>query len=241
MKEFNLPYRYAQRSAGETRDYVFFAAQDPTSDEFKLKRKRIYIDHIRDKRTRDRHANKLILHINGLLDAGKNPFIDQQNSKKYTTIDKALSFVIDFKNLYIRKRTKHEFDSCVKILRAWLTKKGFLQKYIFEFSEDMAIDFMNDLIRDREIAGRTYNNYLIDYRTFFNTLMKNKFITTNPFHAVGKIPEQETDKRPFRDDEASRYFAYTKQFDYDFYIISLYTYYLALRPAEICRLKISDF
>jgi integrase len=29
--------------------------------------------------------------------------------------------------------------------------------------------------------------------------------------------------------------------DFDFHIISLYCYYLALRPAEICRLKISDF
>lgn len=241
MKEFNLPFRYAQRAAGSTRDYIFFAAQDPTSDEFKLKRKRIYIDHIRDKQTRDRHAKKLIQHINTLLDAGKNPFINYENNKKYTTIDKALTFVLDFKNLYIRKRTQHSFDSRMKILREWLTKKNLLQKYIFEFTDDMAIDFMNSLIPDRKIRGRTFNNYLLDYRTFFNTLIKNKYITSNPFHAVGRMPEQETDKRPFVEEEATLYFNYLKSHDPDFYIVSLYTYYLALRPAEICRLKISDF
>jgi integrase len=239
MNSFNLPFVYARRCAGSTRDYVFFSAIDPT--EGKMRRKRIYIDHISDVKLRERHAKKLIDHINSLLDAGKNPFIDQENNKKYTSIDKALTFVIDFKNLYIRKRTQHSFQSRMKILREWLTKKNLIQKFIFEFTEDIALSFMNDLIKFREIKGRTYNNYLIDYRTFFNTLVKNKFVNTNPFHAVTPIPEQETDKRPFRDEEATRYFNYTEKFDFDFHIISLYCYYLALRPAEICRLKISDF
>lgn len=239
MNNFNLPYRYAQRSQGTTRDYVFFSAIDPAKGE--MRRKRIYIGHITGQKTRDRHAKKLIEHINNMLDAGKNPFVDQENTKKYTTIDKALTFVIDFKNLYIRKRTQHSFDSRMKILREWLSKKNFLQKFIFEFTEDIALAYMNDLISQRDISGRTFNNYLLDYRTFFNTLVKNKFITSNPFHAVGKIPEQETDKRPFRDEEATRYFGFTEKNDFDFYVISLYCYYLALRPAEICRLKISDF
>lgn len=239
MHDFNLSYRYAQRSQGETRDYVFFSAIDPAQG--KLRRKRIYIDHIREVKLRDRHAKKLIDHINSLLDAGKNPFIDQDNSKKYTTIDKALKFVIDFKNLYIRKRTKHSFDSRINIFRNWLEKKELLQKYIFEFSDNLALAFMNDLVTKRKISGRTYNNYLIDYRTFFNTLVKNKYVASNPFHAVSRMPEQETDKRAFREDESNRYFTFIRENDYDFYIISLYCYYLALRPAEICRLKISDF
>ena len=239
MHEFALPYRYAQRSQGATREYVFFSAVDPATGQ--MRRKRFYIDHIRDSKLRDRHAKKLIDHINTLLDAGKNPFVEQDNSKKYTTIDKALKFVIDFKNLYIRKRTKHSFDSRLHVLREWLEKKKLLQKYIFEFNDDLALTFMNDLITKRKISGRTYNNYLIDYRTFFNTLVKNKYIVTNPFHAVSRMPEQETDKRAFREEEATRYFTFIKQNDYDFYILSLYCYYLALRPAEICRLKISDF
>ena len=239
MDNFNLPYRYAQRANSSSRDYVFFSALDPEKGD--LRRKRIYIDHIQDKKTRDRHAKKLIDHINNLLEAGKNPFIDNDNRKKYTTIDEALKFVIDFKNLYIRKRTQHAFDSRVKILREWLKKRKMLDKFLYLFTDEVALTFMNDLIKDRKISGRTYNNYLLDYRTFFNTLIKNKYITSNPFHAVSKLPEQETDKRAFRDDEATRYFSYLKEYEYDFYIISLYCYYLALRPAEICRLKISDF
>ena len=47
MPNFNLPFRYAQRSQGTTRDYVFFAAVDPAKGE--MRRKRIYIDHIETK------------------------------------------------------------------------------------------------------------------------------------------------------------------------------------------------
>ena len=80
---WNLPYRYAQRSAGETRDYVYFAALDPVKGE--LRRKRIYLDHISNKKTRDRHAVRLIDHINKKLDAGQNPFVDDTSKKQYTT------------------------------------------------------------------------------------------------------------------------------------------------------------
>ncbi|MGC9353958.1 MAG: hypothetical protein ACP5D9_08980 [Mariniphaga sp.] len=49
----------------------FFAAVDPAKGE--MRRKRIYIDLIRDKKTEDRHAKRLIEHINNLPDSGKNP------------------------------------------------------------------------------------------------------------------------------------------------------------------------
>lgn len=239
MNSFQLPFRYARRADSTTRDYVYYAAYDPGSGS--LRRKRIYLDHITDSRLRDRHAKKLIEHINELLDVGRNPFIDQENNKKYTTIDSALTFVMDFKGLYIRPRSKQSFDSRMRVFREWLEKNKLLERYIFEFTEDHALAFMNELFISRKIRGKTFNNYLLDYRSFFNLLIKNKYIVTNAFHAVSRMPEVETDKRAFRNDEMARYFNFIKARDFNFYVISLYCYYLALRPAEICRLKISDF
>lgn len=236
---WNLPYRYAQRSSGETRDYVFFAAFDPVKGE--MRRKRIYIDHIKNKKTRDRYAVRLMDHIDKNLDAGKNPFIEDTNKKQYTTIKEALQFVLDFKNMYIRKRTKHTFDSRMNVLTEWLEKKKMMGNFIFELTGEVAMTFMNSLITERKIKGRTWNNYLIDYRTFFNTLIKNNYITKNPFHSVDKMREECTNKRPFTSEEVKKYFDYVKKNDYDFYVMSLFCYYLALRPAEICRLHIFDF
>lgn len=236
---WNLPYRYAQRSAGETRDYVYFAALDPVKGE--LRRKRIYLDHISNKKTRDRHAVRLIDHINKKLDAGQNPFVDDTSKKQYTTIKESLQFVLDFKNMYIRKRTKHTFDSRMNVLTDWLEKKKMMSSFIFELNGEVAMTFMNSLITDRKIKGRTWNNYLVDYRTFFNTLVKNNYIVKNPFHSIAKMREEWVNKRPFTNEEVKKYFDYVKKNDYDFYVVSLFCYYLALRPAEICRLHIFDF
>lgn len=236
---WNLPYRYAQRSAGETRDYVYFAALDPVKGE--LRRKRIYLDHISNKKTRDRHAVRLIDHINKKLDAGQNPFVDDTSKKQYTTIKESLQFVLDFKNMYIRKRTKHTFDSRMNVLTDWLEKKKMMSSFIFELNGEVAMTFMNSLITDRKIKGRTWNNYLLDYRTFFNCLVKNNYIVKNPFHTIAKMREEWVNKRPFTNEEVKKYFDYVKKNDYDFYVISLFCYYLALRPAEICRLHIFDF
>jgi len=236
---WNLPYRYAQRSAGETRDYVYFAALDPVKGE--LRRKRIYLDHISNKKTRDRHAVRLIDHINKKLDAGQNPFVDDTSKKQYTTIKESLQFVLDFKNMYIRKRIKHTFDSRMNVLTDWLEKKKMMSSFIFELNGEVAMTFMNSLITDRKIKGRTWNNYLVDYRTFFNTLVKNNYIVKNPFHSIAKMREEWVNKRPFTNEEVKKYFDYVKKNDYDFYVMSLFCYYLALRPAEICRLHIFDF
>jgi len=240
MSNWNLPYRYAQRAESTTRDYIYFSAVDP-ANHGELRRKRIYIDHIHDKKLRDRHARKLIDRINTMLDAGKNPFIDDSlDAKKYTTIKDALTFVMKIKETHIRHRTKQSFDSRMNILSEWLQKKKMIDSYLFEFTSDVAILFMNDLIFDRSISGKTFNNYIIDYRTFFNTLVKNRYITSNPFHAIEAMKEEATSKRHFTEKEAKKYFDYVIAHDYEFYIISLYCYYLALRPQEICRLKFTD-
>lgn len=237
---WNLPYRYAQRSRdGASRDYVYFAAWDPKQE--KLRRKRIYLDYIKDKKTRDRHARKLIEHINKKLDAGSNPFLDDDNKKKYTSVREALDFVMQYKSMYVRKRTIHSFTSRMNVLTDWLDKKRMLDNYIFEFNDELAITFMNSLILKRKIKGRTYNNYLIDYRTFFNTLVSNNYILKNPFRAIHKMREEEVTKQPFSNEQLKLYFDYLRRFDHHFYVISLYCYYLALRPAEICRLRIHDF
>ena len=129
----------------------------------------------------------------------------------------------------------------MNVFTEWLGKKKMLESFIFEVTPDVAMTFMNSLITDRKIKGRTWNNYLLDYRTFFNTLVKNNYLAKNPFHTIDKMREQNTNKRPFTDKEVKSYFEYIQKNDYDFYVMSLFIYYLALRPAEICRLKIGDF
>jgi len=234
-----LDFRYAEIGKSGDREYVYFYAKNPDSE--KLERKRIYLNNIKTKANRVRYAKRLVNHINNKLDQGWNPFIDDsENKKKYTKISEALNFVNTYKSTYIRKTSKTAYKGRFKVLTEWLEKNGKLNGYIFEFTEDLAITFMNHLLMEKNIKGRTYNNYLLDYRTFFNLLVKKKYMVINPFHAVEKLPETESSKRPFTDEELGLYFPYVKKYDKHFYLISLYIYYCGLRPAEICRLKVQD-
>lgn len=232
-----LKFRYAELGKSGSRDYVYFYAFNPVKD--KLERVRYYLNNISDT-NRNRYAKKLIREINDRLDNGWNPFITDKEKKKFTPIREALAFVLKFKLMYIKERSAPNYRQRMKALTDWLEKKKVIDKPLFEFNEDIALEYMNHLIFKENIKGRTFNNYLIDYRTFFNTLIKQKYISSNPFHAVQQLPETETTKRPFTQAEQERYKKYVLQNDYDFYITSMYCYYCALRPNEITQLRVDN-
>lgn len=234
-----LGFRYAEIGKSKDRVYVYFSAKHPETG--KLERKRIYLSHIKSKSNRMRYAKRLVTHINQKLDSGWNPWTDNsENKKKYTVIEEALDFVLTYKSKFIRARSIPQYRHRMNVLKEWLKNNELLKTYIFDFTESRAHDFMNHLLMSKSIGAKTFNNYLLDYRTFFNTLVKNNYINRNPFQAVEKLPETQTSKRPFTDDELNTYINHVKQHDYRMYIISMYTYCCGLRPAEICRLKVKD-
>ncbi len=234
-----IEYKYAEIGKAGSRMYVYFYAKNPETA--KLQRKRIYLNHIKSKANRQRMAKKLCQTINAKLDQGWNPFIDNSNNnKKYTLITEALNFAFEYKKKYIRKRSIPNYRQRIEVLKEYLKANNMHNNYIFNFTSDMAVNFMNSLIMTRDITPRTYNNYLIDYRSFFNLLVKNNYLVKNPFHNVSKLPETEAQKQPFTEEALTKYVNYVKQHDYDFYIISCYTYYCALRPQEICRLHVEN-
>ena len=234
-----LGYRYAEMGKSKGRVYVYFYARHPETG--KLERKRIYLTNIKSKSNRIRYAKRLISHINNKLDNGWNPWTENSdNQRKYTTIEKALDFVLMYKLKFIRKSSQPNYKGRINTLRGWLEDNSMLKSYVFDFTGAKARDFMNNLLMTKNISARTYNNYLGDYRTFFNTLVKNGYMNKNPFHDIEKLPETQTAKRPFTDQELSTYIHYVRDHDYHMYIISLYTYCCGLRPAETCKLKVKD-
>ena len=234
-----LGYKYAQICQSKERMFVYYYVENPETK--KLVRKRVYLQHIKSKSDRLRYARKLKEKINNKLDNGWNPFIDDsENSKKYRSIGEALSFVLSYKSKYVRPRTIPQYRHRINILGNWLEKRRESDIRVYEFTENKATDFMNDLLINSQITARTYNNYLLDYRTFFNTLAKNRYIDKNPFKSIEKLPVTQAAKRPFTAEELSLYMDHIKENDYTLYITSHYTYCCGLRPAEICRLQIKD-
>jgi len=232
-----LNYRYAELFDTGKRWYVYYYVVNPSSGN--LERKRVYLNRLKSLSNKQRYAKKLIDTINDRLDTGWNPFIAEKHVKQYTPIIKALEFVVEYRLAYIRERSKPTYINRKKVLVDWLVQKKLANKYIFEFTDQNANDFMNCLLIERGIRGVTYNNYLIDYRGFFNLLIKHKFVTENPFKSIDRLPETAKDKAPFTDHEQKIYKEYLIANDYDFFITSMYCYYCAIRPNEITQIKVS--
>lgn len=234
-----IKYRYAELGTeGKDRYLVYFYAWDPSQN--RLRKKRIYINRMKSESNRNRYARKLIDTINYKLDHGWNPWINNSDTTQYILLFKAMELMLKYKTAYVRQRSKDSYNSRIKIFKQWLKETGRENVWTFEFNESMAQEMMDWLLIKRKIKGRTYNNYLIDYRIFFNSMIRHKYISFNPFHAVIKIPQESKTKQPFSDDDTNNYKNYLVQNDPDFLIISQYTYYCALRPNEIVQLRVSN-
>lgn len=231
-----LNYKYAELCKGK-KWFVNYAAIDPSTGT--LKRKRIYLNHIHDAKLRERYARKLCTKINDKLDQGWNPFISEKNNNQYTDIKKAFDFLLLYKSRSLSDRGLATYKSRIGIFFDYLKANKLDKIFVFEFTDRNAIEFFNYLLLDRNVAGRTYNNYLLDFRTFFNFFIKHRYVIENPFLVIDEMPEVEKEKQPFTIEESQLYSDYCAEHDPNFLVISGLCYYCALRPVEITRLKVS--
>lgn len=230
-----LNYKYAELTKGK-RWYVHYSALNPSSGE--LERKRVYLDNIHDAKTRERYARKLMTKINDKLDQGWNPFISEKNNNQYTDIKKAFDFLLLYKGRFMSARGLATYKSRIGIFFDYLAANKLDKIFVFEFTDRHALEFFNYLLLERRVAGRTYNNYLLDFRTFFNFFIKHRYVVENPFAPVDEMPEVEKEKQPFTADESQVFKEYCTKHDPNFWVISGLCYYCALRPVEITRLKV---
>lgn len=230
-----LNYTYAELCKGK-RWYVHYRVINPSTGT--LERKRIYIDKYNDTKLKERFARKLCTKINDKLDQGWNPFIAEKDNRQYTEITKAFDFLMLYKGKFLSKRSKISYDSRVRIFFEYLKIRKMDKIFIFEFSDRNAMDFFDYLLIERKISGVTYNNYLLDFRGFFNFFIKHRYVVENPFVTIDELPETEKEKQPFTVEQTVLYSEYCIKNDPNFYVISCLCYYCALRPVEITRLKV---
>jgi len=233
-----LGYKPAKLYKAGTRLYIGFYIVDPSTG--KLIRRRSYVNHIEDPVLRNRYVSDAIKKINEKLREGWNPLITDQSGKIFTRFVEVLDEIFEYKKAILRRRSVHTYSSRVKTIKEWLDKIGKGKILVYEFNEQMAGDLMDYLIKEKKIHGINYNNYIIDFRALFNGMVQKGYIKSNPFKTIVRLPEQSKFKQPFDRDQSETYVNYLKENDYDFFIISGYTYYCALRPNEIVQLRVKN-
>lgn len=221
------------------RDYVEYWVSDLSANG-KLCRKRVYLGRIKGLSEKRKFGKRLVERINANLYNGWHPDLKKPAGKQLKTILEGLAYAFEYKRAFIRPRSVPNYVSRLKVFEEWARKHGFEGLKCFEFESQHAVGFMRWLLLVKKVSGRTHNNYLIDFRSFCNLLEKHEFLNSNPFKAVDKVPITAPDKRALTDVEVTELMGYLAATAPEYATICKLCYYCALRPKEICELRVSD-
>ncbi len=228
----------AQLYKGKNRWYVLYYALNPQTG--KLHRKEIRINRIRSLSERKRYALKLIAEINSKLYQGWNPFLEQEAPRAFTKLTEAA-------DTFLKAKTK-EFSSADSI-RTYASYIQVLKDFIvnvektpdilvINFDAFSARRYADYLYNERNLSGRTFNNYKAFSVLLWNWFTENLYTKTNPFLTVKKKLETAKTRTIIDPDTLKRITErLTETNETEYLTIVLLCFHGLIRPKEICFLK----
>ncbi len=217
---------------------VYYAIHPETG---KLARKAIKCNRIKNLSLRRAFAKKMCSEINEKLASGWNPFLEQECGKGFTKLVDALHTFKEEKNRELREDSTRCYNSYVKTLDEWLTKRNESNILSISFSKQHALDLLTDIYIKNKVSNRTYNNYLTFFRTLFNWMIEREYCKVNHFTKLSKKKNEEKRRDVIPADIRVKLENHLRANDQPFLCVSLLCYGCLIRPKEILNLKSGDF
>lgn len=221
-----------------SRCYVEYYAYHP--GENRLKRKIIKINQVADRAERRRYGRHLVDEINRRLYSGWNPFYDQATNLQHTALALALDAFEQNRYRQYAEDSVRTFRQRIGVFRQWCTRVGADHRAVSNFTTAQAHQFMDQLLTEKGISGRTFNNYRADLVTAFEFLRKRGYVPVNPFLQVDRMRNQPKKRRPLTTDERQRLKSYLVEHDRAFLIVCLLLFSCKIRRTEMTKLRIRD-
>lgn len=181
-------------------------------------------------------GRELVNKMNARLRQGFNPFATDNSGK---CLPEALQEVLLLKQATTGPRNYADLKGTVARFCAWLSSQGIDQVRPAELSKSTATAFLDEVLR-AGIGNRTYNNHLYRLRTLFNVLMDREYCEFNVWQKIPALARREADISFITDDERAVIRERLPKDHPALYAVGLLVYQCYLRPAEICRLRVSD-
>jgi integrase/recombinase XerD len=232
----HIEYRPARVCVVSGRHLVEFYARHP--DNGRLVRVREYFDTIKDDRHRGRMMADRCAKVNRLLPTGWNPWGGAVADLGRETVARMIDQFLAMKKRELRARSIPNYITRCTRLLDWMAGHNMALLQCNEFSHQVARAYMDSL--SGSVSARTKNNYLIDLKAMGNWAQKRNYWKKNPFHGIETVKEAAPDKRPLTDAELSAIMERIKATDPAFAVVCGLVYYCALRPQEICRLRVGQ-
>lgn len=246
MGEKIYPFRKAilQDCGGDIKKrwYVSFYVWNVQKNE--LIRKREYsVNDYKTKAERYAFGKQRMDSINLLLSEGFHIDSRKQDSgeeelKDVTTLEDALKRVLEIKKSSFRKKSYSCFSSTLKDFLSWAKKNMLNNTDVNYLDRYHAQYYMDYLIVDKGLAGKTVNNKIAYLKTLFNSLKEREIIEVSPFDKLKKQKEIRTNQNAaFEEKEIAELKKIIEKEAPVLWVFIQFIYYCYLRPGEIRMMK----
>ena len=228
-----LSFRPAAYHSGKC-CYVSFYVTDPITE--LLTRQRIKLDHV-PRNERRRYAIALCNSLNEKLYGGWNPLVERVANASVTVME-AIGRYLEVKAKATRKDTMRSYRSFAASFSDWLQKGGVAGKFLLSVDQALLQDYLADI--EDGISNRTYNNYVVFLRGFFEWCKTRRWIGDNPATHFETKRVDEKKRVVIPPDVRARILRYFESNNPDFIPVMMLCYRLFVRPKEICGLVVGN-
>lgn len=236
----HLQYRLAIFSNGKDK-HVYYYALNPAKN--KLQRVKIRLNGNKNKSSRDRkiEAQNIIKSINAKLLSGWNPFINEDDTRKYVTLKEALQKMMKDKSRDLRPASIRAYNFYISKIHAYLEKKNEPEMWVVSFSKMDAIRLVEMLSSKSDYSARSYNSAIGVLKTFWSWLIEKGYSEKNPFLPLKtrKLPPKNRIIIP--ESERILMEKYLQRHDEPFLMVCKLLFSCFIRPKEITFLKRRHF
>ena len=223
--------------------YVDFFAYDPVRN--CMRRKKYMLDHYRSERERHQIAAILIHNLFEKLKIGWNPFVNVRRTRQFTSFSLVLKRYYDYtiiaeQKKILKSKTAIDYRSRLRQLEIYLKEVDTGIKYVYQFDRAFAVDFLDYLVLDKDVAAKTRNNYRTWLSTFCSWLIERQYLDSNPIEDIHMLRENEKFREALPQQSLVHLREYLKKYNPPFYLACMMEYYCFIRPDELRYVKIGD-
>ncbi|MBO5455535.1 MAG: tyrosine-type recombinase/integrase [Muribaculaceae bacterium] len=218
--------------------YVDFFALDPATGE--MRRKKYHLDSIPKKSDRRKRASELMEALLKQLRSGWNPWVNAEDNRGYILLDHALKKYEASLEKLPKLKTRQSYGSKLNVLREYISLQLLPPKYVYQYTTSFITDFLDWLYLDREVSGRTRNNYRGWCSSLAAYFIEREYISSNPVEKIRAVAEEEKKRQPLTSAMLSQLATYLKAKNPLFYLACMMEYYTMIRPEELSNVRICD-
>ncbi len=234
-----VDYKPAEIRYGKEWIIVYYA-KNPINNE--LTRFRLRVPAHSSIVERKKLGKRIVLEINKKLAEGWSPFFEEtgKNFKTFT----------ECKNSYIQQIEREVRDEVKRIdtLRSYKSYLTLLQDYINRYDKinfvaqinrSFIVKYLDYLYNVKGNSPVSYNNHLNFLGNFCNYLIDRGYLAENPTFGISRKKKLPKTRKVIPDDAKQKLSQVLIDYNFNYYVLCMMTYYTLFRGTELTKLKVS--